>query len=102
MYRLTVDYRAVNAVNLSTFWPMENIEAELAGTRGSKAFAQVELCSGYWQALLHPESQTYFAFRTLDEVLMPTRTAQGGCSSATSFQGKVEQCFAELMQHLKA
>lgn len=102
MYRLTVDYRPVNAVTRPTFWPMPNIEAELADTRGSTAFAGIDFCSGYWQAPLHPESQPLFAFSTPDGVVMPTRTTQGGCNSAANFQEKVEQCFTELKDHLKA
>lgn len=102
MYRLTVDYRPVNAVTRPTFWPMPNIEAELADTRGSKAFAGIDFCSGYWQVPLHPDSQPLFAFSTPDGVVMPTRTTQGGCNSAANFQEKVEQCFTELKENFKA
>ncbi len=35
-------------------------------------------------------------------VVMPTRTTQGGCNSAANFQEKVEQCFVELKESLKA
>lgn len=51
MYRLTVDYRPVNSATVQTFWPMPNIEAELAYARGAKAFASIDFSSGYWQAL---------------------------------------------------
>ena len=37
-----------------------------------------------------------------DVVIMPTRTTQGGCNSAANFQKKVEQCFIELKENLKA
>lgn len=102
MYRLTVDYRPVNSVTMPTFWPMPNIKAELADTRGSKAFAGIDFYSGYWQAPLHPDSQPLFAFSTPDGVVMPTRTTQGGCKSAANFQEKVEQCFLELKEQFKA
>lgn len=101
MFRLTIDYRAVNNATLPTFWPMPNIEAELNDTRGSKAFAAIDFCSGYWQAPLHPESQPLFAFMTPDGVVMPTRTTQGGCNSAANFQEKVSQCFSSFERTLK-
>ena len=102
MYRLTIDYRPVNSATVPTFWPMPNIEAELSDVRGATAFAGIDFCSGYWQLPLHPESQPLFAFMTPDGVVMPTRTRQGGCNSAANFQEKVEQCFIELKENLKA
>lgn len=37
MYRLTVDYCPVNNATVQTFWPMPNIEVELADARGTSA-----------------------------------------------------------------
>ena len=102
MFRLTVDYRPVNNATVQTFWPMPNIEAELADARGAKAFAAIDFCSGYWQAPLHPDSQPLFAFMTPEGVVMPTRTTQGGTNSAANFQEKVAECFAELRENFKA
>ena len=102
MYRLTIDYRAVNSATVPTFWAMPNIEAELSDVRGDTAFAGIDVCSGYWKLPLHPESQPLFAFMTPERVVMPTRTTQGGCKSAANFQEKVEQCFIELKENLKA
>lgn len=47
MYRLTVDYHPVNSATVQTFWPIPNIEAELADTRGAKVFAAIDFYSGY-------------------------------------------------------
>jgi len=102
MYRLTVDYRPVNSATQQTFWPMPNIEAELADARGAKSFASIDFCSGYWQAPLHEDSQPLFAFMTPDGVVMPTRTTQGGTNSAANFQEKVEKCFEELRENFKS
>ena len=100
-YRLTIDYCPVNSVTVPTFWPMPNIESELADTRGSKSFAAIDFCSGYWRAPLHEESQPLLAFSTPEGVVMPTRTPQGQRNSAANFQEKVEQCFAELRDSMK-
>lgn len=102
MYRLTVDYRPVNSATVQTFWPMPNIEVELADVKGSTAFASIDFCSGYWQAPLHPDSQPLFSFMTPNGVVMPTRTTQGGTNSAANFQEKVSECFAELREDFKA
>ena len=85
MYRLTVDYRPVNNATAQTFWPMPNIETELSEARGSKAFASIDFCSGFWQAPLHDASQPLFAFMTPEGVVMPTPTTQGGMNSAANF-----------------
>ena len=68
---------------------MPNIDAELADTRGSNAFAGIYFCSGYWLAPLHEESQPFLAFSTPEGVVMPTRTPQGESNSAENFQEKV-------------
>lgn len=81
---------------------MPKIESELVDIGCSKAFAASDFCSGYWQSPLQPESQNCFAFGTSDGVFMPTDMTQGGCNSTANFQEKVEQCFPELKEHLKA
>lgn len=47
MYRLTADYRSLNAVTHPMLWSMSDMHAELAETRRSKTFAGIEFCSGY-------------------------------------------------------
>lgn len=102
MYRMTVDYLPVNSATVQTFWPMANIEAELADFKGSTAFASFDFCSGYWKAPLHPDSQPLFSLMTPNGIVMPTQTTQGGTNSAANFQEKVAECFAELRDNFKA
>ena len=102
LFRLVMDYQPVNSVTIPTFWPMPNIDADLAETRGATVFAGIDFCSSYWQASLHQESQRLFAFMTPDGVVMPTRTPQGACNSAANFQEKIEQCFADLRDNFRA
>jgi len=80
MYRMTVDYRPINAATRRITWPMPQIEAELSDMRGADAFASIDFCSGYWQLPLHVDSQPLHSFMTTDGVLQPTRTTQGGCN----------------------
>ena len=102
MYQLTIDYRLVSAATRPTFWPIPSIEFELPDIGGSKALTGIDFCSSYWQAPLHPDSQTLIALSTPNGIVMPTRTTQGGCNSAANFQEKFDQCFTEIKEILKA
>lgn len=83
------------------FWLVPNMEAEPFDARGAKSLAAINLCSGYWQASLQPDSQPRFDFMTTDGSVMPTRTRQGGTNSAASFQEKSAECFEELKKNIK-
>lgn len=102
MFRLTMDYRPINAATQKTVWPMPHIDAVLSDMRGARVFAGIDFCSGYWQLPLAPDSQSLFDFMTCDGVVEPTRTTQGGCNSTANFQANVEPCFAELRDNLLA
>ena len=102
MFRLTMDYRPVNAATVPMTWPMPHIDAVLSELRGATVFAGIDFCSGYWQLPLHPESQHLHAFMTPNGVVQPTRTTQGGCNSAANFQASVEPCFASIRKHILA
>lgn len=102
MFRLTMDYRPVNAATLKTTWPMPHIDAVLTELQGARAFANIDFCSGYWQLPLHEDSQHLFSFMTTNGVVQPTRTTQGGCNSAPNFQACVEPCFQQLRKHILA
>lgn len=45
-FRLTMDYRPVNAATIPTSWPMPNIDAELLDTREYTCYASLDFCSG--------------------------------------------------------
>lgn len=51
---------------------------------------------------MHLETQHPLLFMTLDGVVQPTRTTQGRCNSAASFQACVEPCFSALRPNLLA
>ena len=48
-YRMCVDLRAVNAVTISSAWPMPMLEAVLQSLEGSTCYATLDLWKGYWQ-----------------------------------------------------
>lgn len=49
-------------------------------------FANLDLCSSYWQMPLDPENQPLLVFLTSKGLVMSTRTSQGACTSAAGFQ----------------
>lgn len=102
LFRLTMDYRPINAATKKTVWPMPHIDAALSDLRGATIFAGIDFCSGYWQLPLSEESQPLYAFTTCDAIVQPTRTTQGGCNSPANFQEKVEPCFSPLRENLLA
>ncbi|KAH9101889.1 hypothetical protein LEN26_015639, partial [Aphanomyces euteiches] len=59
-YRITVDYRPVNALTLPISGNMPNLPAILPKTQGAVAFATFDLFKGFWQMPLHAESQDIF------------------------------------------
>lgn len=101
-YRLTIDLRPVNAVTKPVTWPMPNIEAELGDLKESSFFCSIDFCSGYWQLPLDEDCQHLHAFMTTRCCVMPTRTLQGAKNSVAKFQGKVEPCFADMREALRA
>lgn len=86
MYRLTIDYRSVNAATQKYTCPMPHIDVFLIDVRGVGAFTSIYFCYGYWKLPLHENRQLLYAFMTPDGVMNPTRTTQGGCNSAVNFQ----------------
>lgn len=89
-----------------TFWPMQNIEADLsdisASISASTVFAIIYFCCDYWKAPLYPDCQHFFAFMTSEGVVMPTRTTQGGFNSTVNFQKKVDsasQIYVTISKH---
>lgn len=81
---------------------MPDINNELGDESGSNCFCGIYFCSGYWQLQLDEESQPLHAFRTPLGAVKPTRTTQGGVTSAEFFQQKVERCFGALRKILKS
>ena len=85
-FRFTVDLRTVNAKTEKYFWPMPQLETLLSKLTGSKFFFTIDLCHGYWQIPLDPESQECQSFQTAEEVLTPTRVLHGQTNAVFYFQ----------------
>jgi hypothetical protein len=76
-YRMTVDLRVPKASTKPRKWPMPNLQDELHDLHGSKVFATLDFCQGYWQIPLHKDSQDGQYFNTPDGVYTPMRVPHG-------------------------
>ena len=101
-YRVAFDLRAVNAVTIPQAWPLPHIDSELADFREKKCFAVIDFPSSYWQVPNGSELQELHSVITPVGIYSPTRTLQGGRNSAANFQSRVEPCFADIRDNLKA
>ena len=65
-FRFAVDYRRLNSVTVPNSFPLPRIEDifDCLGDAGARFFSVVDLCSGFWQIPVAPESQEKTAFVT--------------------------------------
>lgn len=85
-FRFTVDLRAVNCFTIRHHFPMPLLDNELTKLKGSKFFADFDLSHGYWQLLLHADSQECQSFLTPDGVFTPTRVLHGTTNAVAHLQ----------------
>lgn len=81
---------------------MPQIESELMEFRECVCFAIIDFVAGYWQLALDESSQEFHSIITPFGVYSPTRTLQGARNSASNFQSRVELCFSNLGDRVKA
>jgi len=69
-------------------WPIPNIADMLRrlGDQKTKFFCKLDLTSGYHQAPLHPDSQEYTAFRSMDGIFQWNRVPMGLRGAPSYFQ----------------
>ena len=101
-FRLAIDLRPVNAATIKQAWPMPNLDSEVYDFAGSKFFAVLDFCSGYWQLPVDPESWDACGIVTPKGTYSSTRVLPGLTNATVHFQSTVEPLFAELRDHLKA
>ena len=87
-WRFCLDYRRLNAATKPNGWPIPNIADMLRrlGDKKAKFFCKLDLTSGYHQAPLHPDSQEYTAFRSMDGIHQWNRVPMGLRGAPSYFQ----------------
>ena len=99
-FRLTIDLRPVNSQTVPFAWPMPSLESVVSEVAGDACFATFDLCHGYWQMPLHPDSQECQSFITQDGVYTPTRVLQGQTNAVPYFQSAVSNIIKPLRDRI--
>lgn len=101
-FRLTFDFRPVNACTEPMAWPMPHMDSVCAQFAGSNVIASLYFCSGYWKVPLGKEGQEAHSFMTSDGTYSSVRTLQGGRNSGPNFQSGVEPLFERIKENVQA
>ncbi|XP_036384580.1 uncharacterized protein K02A2.6-like [Megalops cyprinoides] len=84
--RICVDLRSVNRAIIPDCYPLPTTEELTAQFYGSTVFSKLDLCQGYLQVPLHPDSRNLTAFITHKGVFRYKRMAFGLSSAPSCFQ----------------
>ncbi|GFS69129.1 hypothetical protein TNCV_4009901 [Trichonephila clavipes] len=75
--RPCIDYRRLNKVTRTQFFPVPNIEELLEKVSAAKYISILDLTRGYWQIPLSPRAQRYASFVTTFGTFKPLRLPFG-------------------------
>ena len=92
-WRMTVDYRRINACIQPESWPFPRIDDLIHRVRGATVFGCLDLLKGYWQVPLHENARKFLAFQTHDGVYEWTRVPMGTRNAAAHFQRVMTEMF---------
>ena len=97
IWRMCVDYRALNMRTVRDRYPLPSIQSILSTLGGSTVFSKIHLVSGFRQIRIHDEDMEKTAFNThigpFEWVVMPV----GLCNAPSTFQRVVNDV---LRDHL--
>jgi transposase InsO family protein len=95
--RLVIDYKWLNACTVPLQGGMPILADELRNVQGCKYFFSADFLKGFWQCLLHEDSQEYFSFITPQGVYKPMRIPQGAVDSPLYFHSQLSRIFSDLI-----
>ncbi|KAE9325268.1 hypothetical protein PF008_g16908 [Phytophthora fragariae] len=96
-FRITVDFRRLNAQTLRMIWPMPILEVVMDYLTDSELYFLLDFFKGYWHFLLSLECQELFSFLTDMGIFTPTRVLMGGSDSVAYCQAPVQEMFEEFL-----
>lgn len=97
-FRLTQDFRALNAQTELDPYPFPSIDCIINAFGGMKSFSKIDLKDGFWQVGLTPETVRYTAFVLPCGHFQLTRLPQGWRNSPPKFQRIMNKVLGELVQ----
>lgn len=98
--RFTVDLRTVNMLTQAIQNSLPHLESLLQECAGSKCFANIDFCHGFWQIPLAKISQEIMSIVTTIGIFSPTRTLQGGTDSGSYFHDTTREKFIGKIKKL--
>ena len=95
--RFCVDYRRLNGVSRKDIYPLPRVDDIFDTLGDTKYFSSLDLCSGYWQIELDPESRPKSAFVTHRGLHEFVRLPFGLCNGPSTFQRLMEVVLSGLV-----
>ena len=97
-WRTVVDFRELNKLTVPPRYPMPVLE-EILNSLGDEnaVFSTLDLCSGFWQVELDPDSRAYTAFSTPSGHFQYRRMPMGLVGAPSTFQRLINSVFSGLV-----
>jgi transposase InsO family protein len=91
--RICCDYRGLNQVIRTFYWPLPNVDDIFSCLNGARYFSSLDFLKGYWQIPLEKHSKEKAAF-VCEEGLFEPETLTFGISTAPSI---FQECMSRLL-----
>ena len=95
-FRLCIDFRTLNSITKTDFFPLPYLEDTIDRLAGASLFSTMDLASGYFQIPLHADDQEKTAFSTFDNHYEFKRMPMGLKNAPATWQRFMNHIFANL------